>query len=159
MQLGSIHKDEKSARKAAAALVRAGIERERVHIVRPRAFPKAASPQRTQHTPAKKLRPLDVLSGAAFGGACGALACAVLAIVRMSYFVADPAGAMLAILLASALAGAGVSIFARRGETHAQETPKPEPVVSRTRRTAWAVVVDARDAAQGALAAAALKSA
>jgi hypothetical protein len=149
MQFGSIHKDGRSARRAAQALIRAGIEPSRVRIVRPRAGrptePTTTAPARA--TLAERAR--DAAMGAGSGVACGILACTVLAIARVRCVVEDPFGAMIAVVCAAALSGACAALFG-----HGRE-PDHAPRV-RSRMRGWAVVVDVRDAEQRALAALAL---
>ena len=91
MQLGSIHPDEESARRAVAMLIRSGIEPHRVRVVRPSA---PRQPEKTSPPPVRswKTNARDVVGGVGFGIALAFLAIAILAVFRATFFLADPIG-------------------------------------------------------------------
>lgn len=153
LELGSIHPDEQSARRAVATLLGAGIEPERVKLLRPRvALPPPAEP--TCDPPSQwKGRARDVVSGAGFGMIVGALACVLLTLVAASLVALAPLAMYGWILGTAMVAGAAVAVV-----VHVRYAEVPPFVQPRPRRTArgWAVIVHARDVDQRALAARAL---
>jgi hypothetical protein len=153
MELGSIHPDEQSARRAVAMLLRAGIEPERVKLIRPRVslpHPEASSEGRSWGW---QLRARDVAAGVGFGMLVGALACVALTLLHARLVVTDPLAAYAWIVGTAMVVGATVTLLVHWRYQDAAPAAQP-----RTRRSArgWAVIVHARDVDQRALAARAL---
>lgn len=154
LELGSIHPDEQSARRAVATLLGAGIEPERVKLLRPRvALP--APPEPVCDPPKKpwKARGKDAVSGAGLGMIVGSLMCVLITILAPSLVAVAPLALYGWILGTSAIAGGTVALV-----VHVRYAESMPYVQSWPRRTArgWAVVVHARDVDQRALAARAL---
>jgi hypothetical protein len=150
MELGSIHPDEQSARRAVAMLLGAGIEADRVKVIRPRAARSdGAKPEATGGWGAWKGRLRDAAAGATYGGALAALVCVALTVLDAALIAAAPVLAYVCIVGTSVIAGALSSLGASR------KAAEPAPRARRSTR-GWAVVVHARDADQRALAARAL---
>ncbi|HEY8428984.1 MAG TPA: hypothetical protein VIL20_11445 [Sandaracinaceae bacterium] len=153
MELGSIHPDEQSARRAVATLLRAGIEPERVKLIGPRARPYAEP--NVEGASAWKLRFRDVSGGLTLGAAVGALACVLLRMLRAPLLEPDPLGAYLWIVGTAMLAGVAAALVIQwRYVDLVAMTHAPR----RTRARGWAVIVHARDTEQRALAARALRA-
>ena len=154
MELGSIHPDEQSARRAVATLIGAGIEPERVKVMRPR-------PPRPQETPSSEpqvtwlARGRDASGGATLGAATAGLAC-----LLVSFLDVPPIGDMNALvlygalLLTGAVAGAAAALLIQW--RYRELAALAHPRVVRRRARGWAVIVHARDTDQRALAARAL---
>ncbi len=150
MELGSIHPDEQSARRAVAMLLGAGIETERVKVIRPRAVRSDGARADAGGWASCKPRLRDAAAGATYGAALAALLCVVLTLLNAAPIAAGP-------LLAYACIG-GTGIVAGAVATFGVARKPAEHGAARTRRGSrgWAVVVHARDADQRALAARAL---
>ncbi len=148
MELGSIHPDEHSARRAVAMLLGAGIEADRVKVIRPHAV-RSDGPRPDSGWAVWKARLRDAGTGATYGGALAGLVCVALTVLDAALVAAQPVLAYACIggtsILAGALSTLGVG---RRG---ADAAPR-----ARRGARGWAVVVHARDADQRALAARAL---
>ena len=152
MELGSIHPDEQSARRAVATLIGAGIEPERVKVIRPR--PTRAHEATSTEAPTQwhaKMR--DVSGGVTFGAAVAALACLALTIVDAPLIAAHAVAIYAAIVVTGLVAGASVALLIQW--RYRELAPFAHPRVRRSAR-GWAVVVHARDVEQRALAARAL---
>lgn len=153
LELGSIHPDEQSARRAVATLIGAGIEPERVKLLRPRvALPPQAEPPADPPTHWKG-RARDVVGGAGFGMIVGALACVLITVIGARWLSVAPLGVYAWVLGTAMVAGAAAALV-----IHLRYLEMAPLVQPRPRRTArgWAVIVHARDVDQRALAARAL---
>lgn len=153
MELGSIHPDEQSARRAVATLIGAGIEPERVKVIRPR-------PVRAQEAPVAdpasewRARTRDASGGVTLGAAAAALVCVVLSLLVPDLFgSAHMVAIYTALVVTGALAGGAAALLIQWRYRELAAIAHP-----RVRRSArgWAVVVHARDIEQRALAARAL---
>lgn len=152
MELGSIHRDEQSARKAVSALLRAGIEPERVRLLRPRvALPQPEPPIDPRER--WKSRARDVLGGVGFGLLAGALASVVLTLLEASIVAVDPLSTYAWIVGTAMVVGASLALLIRWRYLEVAPFAQPRP---RGTTRGWAVIVHARDADQRALAARAL---
>ncbi len=155
MELGSIHPDEQSARRAMATLIRAGIEPERVKLISPRARP-CMDVSGTDEPGAWRVRARDISGGATLGGAVGALACVILSMLRAPLLEPDPLVAYLWIVGVSIVAGLAAALVIQWRYVDLLAMSQAPRRTMRAR--GWAVVVHARDADQRALAARALRS-
>lgn len=153
MELGSIHPDEQSARRAMATLIHAGIEPERVKLIRPRS--RASEVTSAEEPNAWKVRLRDVSGGLTFGGAIGALVCVVLSVLRSPLLDGDPLAAYLWIVGTAMLAGVAAALVVQWRYVDLLLLSQPRRT---TRAKGWAVIVHARDADQRALAARALRA-
>lgn len=153
LELGSIHPDEQSARRAVATLLGAGIEPERVKLLRPRvSLPAQAEPppEVPKHW---KSRARDVAGGVGFGVIVGALACVLLTFFAAPLIATDPMLTYGWILGTAIVTGACVALLIHW--RYLEMAPFVQPRPRRTTR-GWAVIVHARDVDQRALAARAL---
>lgn len=150
LELGSIHPDEPSARRAVAMLLSAGIEANRVKVIRPRAARSdAVRAEPPDDRGSWKSRLGVAAAGGTYGAALSGLVCVTLTVMQAAFVLAQPVVAYFSMVGTAAAAGAVAALAGQRS------TPEAVP---RTRRCGrgWAVVVHVRDADQRALAARAL---
>lgn len=154
MELGSIHPDEQSARRAVATLIRAGIEPERVKLIGPRVRPHgepAVEPPR-----AWRARAEGVTGGVMLGAAVGALACVLLTVLGAPLLEPGPLTAYVWVVGTAMVAGLAAALVIQWRYLDLIALAHPQRRTARAR--GWAVIVHARDVEQRALAARALRA-